>query len=489
MAKKAASVAAPKSIGGMATLGAVEGAIEGAARSESDDLAGRLEDAAFGGTIGAVAPKAFDLAGKGVRGVGRVGADVGKFAGRVAAHGVGKFTPAGTGVVSGSLRNVVKKSAIRGGVSPEVAQTYEDLLGDRKRLKEALGAESTYRADAKGLQKAGENFRDKAKETVDRRYVKLKRKATGAMAKEYPQILGRSKEVIQNSFNATKEFEDQYTDNTRKVLKQTWQILSGKTRLSDGTANSITEHLVEARRHLDININFAKREKLNLDEKLLRDTRNSLDNIYKEVPELQAADEFWKTYKNEARPFLDSFTGRGKNAERIRTHSVDKWVRDAGGAGALERDALRRGFQGFVENNPGMKGLTKGDLKAFEKKFQKYRDAQDIRSLVDQSGGRTGKNLASNRVAGFLTAGPIGVAITSILQPANDPAGYLKSVQTVRDWIAKTDPATVRKELGPMYQQVLDALRVGTVRGAIKGDLYNQNFDFGEGSTIRPRGQ
>ena len=485
LAKRAAAAAAPKTIAGMAKLGAVEGAIEGAARSTSDDLAGRLQDAAFGGTVGVVAPKAFDVAGKGVRGVTRGTKGAGKAVARGLATVPSAVLPSGKGPIADSLRSLSKKAAMRGGVSPETADTYEALLKSPERLKKALGAEATYRADAPGLQDAVKKFRDQSKKAASRQYQKLKKTATKEMFKDYDKILSRGKKVVGDSIGDTKTFRNQYSDNARRVLTQAFEIITGQTRgvqkLMDAGAttdqsvqSAITESLIDARKHLDLNIDYAKRDGLDLDAKLLRDTRKSLDKIYKEVPELEAADKFWRSYKDEARPMLDSFTGRGKTAERIKTHSVDKWIRDAGGAGALERDSLRRGFQSFVEENPGMTGLTKGSLQSFEKKFEKYRDAQDIRSLVSESGARTGKSLGSNPLIGMAAFGPVGAALSAILQPGNNPASYLKNVQMVRDWMAKTDPATVKKALGPMYQRVLDTLRVGTVRGAIKGDLYQQ---------------
>ena len=497
-AKGLARAAAPKTIGGMAKVGLVEGAIEGAARSDSENLAGTVKDAAFGGTVGLVAPKAFDLGGEAIRGGARMTGDVAKKTGRGVAHVVGKATPAGTGRYRKSMRDFVSKGAMKGGVSPEAAGTYKQLLGDRKRLKKALTAERTYRADSAGLQESVKKFREQAKNAVSRHYEKLKNVADQEMGETYEDILARGKNVIAESFQDTKTLKGQYSGNTRAILKQAHDIIGGKSRKVLRGQSSKTESLIEARRHLDLNINHAKKEGLSLDAELLRDTRDSLDQIFKESPALSKADKFWKTYKDEARPMLDSFTGRGKNAERINTHSVDSWIRDAGGAGAIERDSLRRSFQKFVDANPGMsykrKGTKKGgsltsnSLQTFEDKFLKYRDAQDIRTLVSESGGRTGKSLGSSLVAGSLMGGPIGFAVTAIMQPTNNPAQYLKNIQTVRDWLAKTDPATVKKALGPAYQSVIQAVRAGAQRGAIKEDLY-QSFDFGEGSTVTPRGQ
>ncbi len=272
--KKILAANAPKTLGGMTKLGLAEGAIEGAARSQSDDLSGRLKDAAFGGTIGAVAPGAFKVAGKALH---------------LGARGVNALIPrpGRPGPLSGPLSNAMAEGTRLRGITTPTVKSYKDMMADPERLKAALKAHNEG-VDFSPLRKSAKKFGDKVEAAASKKYEDMSGQA-------YKQV-GRSKEleaITEKASGAMKDLADKagaFPPTKAKRLGED-DIKDFVERETRGLRAAKTKEVVDVTRRYDLRLQYA--------EGAYNDKLAKIERSYKETPDRIKSENIERVRKGE----------------------------------------------------------------------------------------------------------------------------------------------------------------------------------------------
>jgi hypothetical protein len=258
--------------------------------------------------------------------------------------------------------------------------------------------------------------------------------------------------------------------------------------------------VARAKMDLQDGVSWAADKKWSKDEEVLRGAIDALREITHSPNTIggdlmKKADNFWSDYIGGGKHLVDNLVNR-KSPDNIDTDKLVQWAKDSGGDASKEkRNLISDSFEDYTKKH-FPKNLDQ--YKEFESQFTPRRDATDIGRLGTEGGGgsKTAGTLGVIAGVGTLASNPwIGAALATLSYPMASPGNYLKAYGALRHAFRGKSEGELRGLLGTSYDRVMKAMEVGATKyqrledpvGA--QDLYNQNFDFGEGSTIRPRAQ
>ncbi len=483
--------------------GAVSAA-EGVGRSEADTLGGVARDAAVGGTIGAIAPSALKIGGKAIKTVMPI-----------PMQGKGVMN-----TLAGKIANVR-------GAEQDVARTYKRMLNNPKDHVAARRAGDRFEDDFEKIYLPSvEKFKTKVDNAVSAEYDKQTRQAYKEMAGDVTALRDEAMVIMEAASKKVEALPRIYSSKVKEVLHiakdrlnfRSPEVYDLKQKIASMPKKEATEAfeqvagalVTETKRDIYRAMTFAGREGgRHPDEQILKQISKALNEVTHKDSKggglMKKADKLWEDYENKGRPMLDNFTG--KDPEGHATSTVYAWAKDSKGAGKSKRRLYKNSMEKFLDKYEGqIPGVNRKTLDDFEGVLRPLRDYQDLGAMRATTGSNTGASAGFSALAtagGFAVLGSAQAAaiVGALSAPLAQPGMYSRAIGIAREIVDTQGEEAAKTAFGRGWQTVKRALvqagskgvKRSAMRGAARGQVEAQNmyqdFDFGEGSTIRPRGQ